>query len=92
MASVNGTYQVGTDLLPDRQARAREELGRYLSRSERACVFKVQHTQQSAEFETRRLHALGEDRAKPYRCELCKHWHVGRRTKEQQARKGKKQC
>lgn len=83
------TYIVGTDELPDRQTRAKRELGRYLTPRERACTFKVKHSQRTAEAEASRLKACGEDRAKAYRCEnpACtlpsgdRAWHVGRRKR-----------
>lgn len=64
--------------LPARQVRAKAELGRYLTRRERQCVFKRAHTEHSAVQEAKRLHALGEDRIRAYRCDQCGEWHVGR--------------
>lgn len=82
-------YIVGTDELPDRQARSLADRGRYMTRSERACWGKHKHTQQSAEHEARRLKGIGEDRAKAYECPLrCRledgriAWHVGRKKQE----------
>ena len=86
---VNMTYHPGTDQLPARQIRSRDERGHYLNRTERACVFKQQHTRASAEHEARRLQGLGEDRARAYECSnpACmrdngdRAWHVGRTKK-----------
>lgn len=83
-------YLPGTNVLPARQDRAKRERGRYLSRTERRCLFKQKHSQASAEHEARRLQGLGEDRAKAYECpnrdcQLAdgRHaWHVGRTAQE----------
>ena len=83
-------YVIGTDVLPDRQRRSLGERGRYLTRTERACVDKVKHSQRSAEHEAARLNRLGESRIKAYECPNrdCKladgrhAWHVGRKRQE----------
>lgn len=83
-------YIPGTDMLPARQDRALKELGRYMTKDERACMFKQKHTQASAEHEARRLKGIGEDRAKAYECPRreCRlddgrrSWHVGRKPQE----------
>lgn len=65
--------------IPARQVRAKQELGRYLTRRERACAFKVQHDEDSARIEARRLQEKGETRIRAYQCPLdATHWHVGR--------------
>lgn len=67
------------DELPARQEKAKAELGRYLTRRERACLFKSRHTERSAQREARRLLAKGETRIRAYQCPLDPtHWHVGR--------------
>jgi hypothetical protein len=68
--------------IPSRQVQAKKELGRYLTRKERACSFKVRHDKQSALTEAQRLQAKGETRIRAYQCPVNpNHWHVGR-TKE----------
>lgn len=66
-------------MLPERQARALVDRGRYLTRRERQCVGKGRRGERSAREEAARLVALGEDRIVAYQCPQCGSWHVGKR-------------
>lgn len=66
--------------VPARQLQALQTLGRYMTRSERQCMFKrVHRSEDSAVTEAERLRSLGESRARAYRCDECGEWHVGKR-------------